>query len=82
MGMSDFPLGPTVRRVAAYLSAIVRHALAAPIDIAAIHILPDSSWSATVKNLLRLPSIVVVKAPSFDTSEYLHKSKVKGNLIM
>ena len=30
MDMSDFPFGPTVILVAAYLSAMVRHALAPP----------------------------------------------------
>ena len=44
-------MGPTVRRVAAYLIAIAREALATPCDMLAIHILPDNNWSATVKNL-------------------------------
>ena len=73
--MSDFPVGPTVRRVAAYLARICKNmhekvsenilhffimayltatlmaAFAPPTDMEAIQILPDRSWSATVRNL-------------------------------
>ena len=85
--MSDFPVGPTVRRVAAYLAwkelgklaryiqytwhekvcknwqhlalfftmayltATLMAAFAPPTDMEAIQILPDRSWSATVRNL-------------------------------
>ena len=43
IGVSDLPVGPTVSRVAAYLTAMLKQALAPPIDMDAMQILPLKS---------------------------------------
>ena len=40
----------------AYLTATLMAAFAPPTDMEAMQILPDSSWSATVRNLTRMRS--------------------------
>ncbi len=68
IGVSDFPRGPTVKRVAEYRRAAARLILQADNIMAAMQILPLKSWSATFKNRPRRDLIFEVKLPLESTS--------------
>ena len=57
-------------------------ALAPPRDMLAIQILPDRSWSATVRNLARPDPILETNFPSGVTSEYLFSRFSLGTLTL